>query len=154
EPKAELGGRLQELCANRTAELARSLIATLCESKNRILGLETRARHAHDESLAEAITRKPSQDDTRRYQKEAKLAMARHAERIIQDAAAQLEALLGELRTAWEERIDSCQGMEQLQAEVAAIESGASYRLQLVCNELREKITVQAVRLVLELSRP
>ncbi|HEX9101651.1 MAG TPA: hypothetical protein VF997_05585, partial [Polyangia bacterium] len=38
--------------------------------------------------------------------------------------------------------------------EVAAIEDGAAHRLALVCDELRETMTIQFVRLVLELSRP
>src|SRR5262249_50838369 len=102
----------------------------------------------------EALARKMRQGEARHQQEEAQLAMGRHAEQLIHDAGAGLEKLLADVRSAWEERIASCKGMEQLRAEVAAIESGASYRLQLVCDELREKITVSAVRVVLELSRP
>ena len=50
-------------------------------------------------------------------------------------------------------RIGACAGIELLRAEVAAIEDGAAHRLSLVCEELREKMTVQLVRLVLEQSR-
>jgi hypothetical protein len=154
DPTADLAGRLVQLCANRTAELARLLTATLCGCRNRILDLDRRARVSHEEHVAETLARKMRQGEARHQQEEAQLAMGRHAEQIIQDANAGLEKLLADVRNAWEERIASCKGMEQLRAEVAAIESGASYRLQLVCDELREKITVSAVRVVLELSRP
>ena len=54
---------------------------------------------------------------------------------------------------AGQTRIAACEGIEMLRAEVAAIEDGAAHRLSLVCDELREKMTVQFVRLVLEQSR-
>ena len=154
DPAADLGARLRELRAHRAAELARLLTATLCGCRNRILDLDRRTRAQHEERLAELGARRLPPAEARRHQEEAQLAMGRHAEQIIAGAVAQLERMLKEVRAAWHERIEGCRGSEQLRAEVGAIETGAAYRLQLVCDELREKITLGAVRVVLELSRP
>jgi hypothetical protein len=154
DASADLGARLQQLCTHRSAELARLLIATLCGCRNRILDLDRQKRQVHDERIEELLTHKLPQAEALRHKEEAQLAMGRHAESIIQEGAAALERMLRDVKKAWEDRISSCAGREQLRAEVGAIETGAPYRLSLVCDELREKITVQAVRVVLELSRP
>jgi hypothetical protein len=154
DPAADLGLRLRELRAHRAAELARLLTATLCGCRNRILDLDRRTRAVHQERLSELSNRRMPAADSRRHHEEAQLSMGRHAEQIIAGAGAQLERMVKEVRAAWHERIESCRGSEQLRAEVGAIESGAAYRLQLVCDELREKITLGAVRVVLELTRP
>jgi hypothetical protein len=80
--------------------------------------------------------------------------VVRHAQAIVDEAATRLEQLLAEVRTDWEARINACGAIEQLRTEVAAIEDGAAHRLSLVCDQLRETMTVQFVRLVLELARP
>jgi hypothetical protein len=152
---AALVGQLQLIREQRTAALARRVVATLCLCRNRIVDLDRHARAAHDERTRELGARRVPQADTvRREESNAQLPIARHAEKIVHDAAARLEQLLQEVRAAWERRIESCAGSEQLRAEVAAIEDGAAHRLALVCDELRETLTIQFVRLVLELSRP
>ena len=85
----------------------------------------------------------------------ASLPMARVAERVVQSAASQLELLVAEVRRDWQARISGLPGRRAAaRREVAAIENGAAHRLSFVCDELREAMTVQLVRLVLELSRP
>ena len=83
----------------------------------------------------------------------AQRPVAQQLERIVDEAASELERLVEEVRRGWTARIAACEGIEMLRAEVAAIEDGAAHRLSLVCDELREKMTVQFVRLVLEQSR-
>jgi hypothetical protein len=132
-------------------------VATLvCSCRNVISDLERGARVGYQARMNELLARHVLAPDAVRADEHAavQLPVARHAERIVQETATQLGQKLGEVRTGWAERIDSCAGIEQLRAEVAAIENGAAHRLSLVCDELRETMTVQFVRLVLELSRP
>ena len=153
--RAALLRRLELIVAERPVAVARRIVAALCLCRNRILDLDRRARAAHEERSGELGARCLDEVDViRREEAGAQLPIARHGEKIVQAAAARLEALLAEVRAAWQQRIDSCAGLEQLRAEVAAIEDGAAHRLALVCDELRETMTIQFVRLVLELSRP
>jgi len=153
--RAPLLVQLAAIRAERTVALGRRLVAALCLGRNRILELDQRARAAHDQRTRELAARTVVEAEVvKREEQGAQLPIARHAEKIVHDAAARLEQLLEEVRSAWEARIESCAGVEQLRAEVAAIEDGAANRLTLVCDELRENMTIQFVRLVLELSRP
>jgi hypothetical protein len=153
--RAALVTQLSAIAGQRTVGVARRLVAAVCLGRNRILELDQRARAAHDERMRELGARCLGEAEAvRREEAGAQLPIARHAEKVVQDAAARLEQLLEEVRGAWQARIDSCGGIEQLRAEVAAIEDGAANRLTLVCDELRENMTIQFVRLVLELSRP
>lgn len=153
--QAALARQLQLLCQQRDLAIARRIVATLCLCKNRILDLDVRARAAHQERARELAARRVDEADVvRREESSAQLPIARQAEQVVHDAAARLDVLLAEVRDAWQQRVDSCAGVEQLRAEVAAIEDGAAHRLALVCDELRETMTIQFVRLVLELSRP
>lgn len=152
----ELRQELAELRRARRVKAARFAAAALCSCRNQIVDLERRAQTAHRERVSELQACQVDAPDALRAQKqtEAQRPVARHAEEIVQEAAARLERLLAEARASWEERISACVGVEQLRTEVAAIENGAAHRLSLVCDELRESMTIQAVRLVLELSRP
>jgi hypothetical protein len=153
--RAALLALLQAIRGERTIALGRRLVAALCLGRNRILELVQRARSAHEGRTRELSARCLVEAEVvRREEQGAQLPIARHAEKIVHDAAARLEELLEEVRSAWQARIESCVGVEQLRAEVAAIEDGAANRLALVCDELRENMTIQFVRLVLELSRP
>lgn len=153
EALAEHALRLQR---DRPARIARQVAAALCGCRNQIRDAARRLRLGHEERIAELAARRVAEPDARRRQEEeaAQLPVARHAEALVQEAATRLEKLLAEARADWEARIAACAGAEQLRAEVAAIESGAAHRLSVVCDELRETITLQCVRLVLELSRP
>jgi len=123
--------------------------------RNRIVDVEARARSAHDERVRELAAHRVADREALRQREEsaAQLPVARQVEQIVHEAAARLERLLDEVRAAWEERVNGCAGIEQLRAEVAAVENGAAHRLSLVCDELRENMTLQFVRLVLERSR-
>jgi hypothetical protein len=155
--RSEIDGHLQRARDERPANLSRRVVAALFLCKNRILDLDRRARQAHQARLDELTACRIQGVDAAR-QKEQAVAAQRtipgHAEQIVAEAVSRLERLMKEARKAWEQRIDSCSGIEQLRAEVAAIESGAAHRLSLVCDELREHMTVQCARLILELSRP
>jgi hypothetical protein len=153
--QSALARQLEVIRDQRAVTVARRIVAALCLCRNHILDLDRRARAAHDERTREQAARRVDEDETvRREESGAQLPIARDAEQVVHDAAARLEALLKEVREAWQHRVDSCAGVEQLRAEVAAIEDGAAHRLALVCDELRETMTIQFVRLVLELSRP
>lgn len=153
--RAALVLQLELIADGREVALARRIVAALCLCRNHIVDLDRRARAAHDERSRELAARRVDEAEiVRREDAGAQLPIARHGEKVVQAAAARLEALLEEVRAAWQKRIESCAGLEQLRAEVAAIEDGAAHRLALVCDELRETMTIQFVRLVLELSRP
>ena len=153
--RATLVLQLELIADGREVALARRIVALLCLCRNHIVDLDRRARSAHDERSRELAARRVDEAEiVRREEAGAQLPIARHGEKVVQAAAARLEALLEEVRAAWQRRIESCAGLEQLRAEVAAIEDGAAHRLALVCDELRETMTIQFVRLVLELSRP
>jgi hypothetical protein len=147
---------LERVCERRPADIARRVAGLVCSCRNQIVDVAERARLASEARLGELAARRiaaPS-DFAAHAVATAQLPLARGAEQIVDEAATQLERLVDEARQAWEQRIDSCAGLEQLRAEVAAIENGAAHRLSLVCDELRETITVRLVRHVLELSRP
>jgi hypothetical protein len=151
-----LRARLRRLDERRPAEVARRVAAASCSLRNRVRDLEQRARHAHDERVKELAARRvpeaaPARDEQLAA---AQLPVARHAQETVDAAASQLEKLIDEVRHSWEQRIEGCLGLEQLRAEVTAIEDGAAHRLALVCDELREGVTIQFVRQVLELARP
>lgn len=154
--RAALLGELSRLRDRRPTELGRRAAALACSCRNRIVDVAERARHANDQRLGELVARRIAARDAFEQQAlaTAHLALARGAEQVVDAAATQLERLVDEARQAWEQRIDSCAGLEQLRAEVAAIEDGAAHRLSLTCDELRETMTVQLVRLVLDQSRP
>jgi len=153
--RAALLQQLQRVVDERPVAIARRIVAALCLCRNRIVDLDRRAHATHDERSRELAARRLDEADVVRGQESgAQLPIARQGEAIVQAAAARLETLLHEVRSAWQRRIESCAGVEQLRGEVAAIEDGAAHRLALVCDELRETMTIQFVRLVLELSRP
>ncbi|MCU1283518.1 MAG: hypothetical protein JWM53_7064 [bacterium] len=157
EPRApaELLRQLERVRGDRPAAIARRVAAALCMCRNRIVDVDARARSAHDERVRELAAHRVADREALRQREEsaAQLPVARQVEQIVHDAAARLERLLEEVRAAWEERVNGCAGIEQLRTEVAAVENGAAHRLSLVCDELRENMTVQFVRLVLERSR-
>ena len=157
EPRtpAELLYQLERLRRDRPAAIARRVAAALCMCRNRIVDVEARARSAHEKSARELETHRVLDREALRQREEsaAQLPVARQVEQIVHEAAARLEQLLDEVRKAWEERVNGCAGIEQLRTEVAAVENGAAHRLSLVCDELRESMTLQFVRLVLERSR-
>ncbi|MGZ3426456.1 MAG: hypothetical protein ACXVCV_07400, partial [Polyangia bacterium] len=152
---AELLLQLERVRADRPAAIARRVAAALCMCRNRIIDVDARARSAHDERTRELAAQRVGDREALRQREEAgaQLPVARQVEQIVHDAAARLERLLDEVRAAWEERVNGCAGIEQLRTEVAAVENGAAHRLSLVCDELRETMTLQFVRLVLERSR-
>jgi hypothetical protein len=153
--RSSLLRQLELVARERPVGVARRIVAALCLCRNHILDLDRRARAAFDERTRELTARRLEvAEAVRRQEASAQLPIARQADETVQAAAARLEALLHEVRAAWEERIESCAGIEQLRAEVAAIEDGAAHRLALVCDELRETMTIAFVRMVLELSRP
>jgi hypothetical protein len=147
--------RLAEVCARRVPEIARRITAALCDGRNQVIDVERRARQAHEQRIEELTARRVISPDRLRRETRAGAARtaARRANEIVDEAAGRLESLLTEVRNDWEQRIGSCAGLEQLRAEIAAIEAGATHRLSIVCDELREAMTLQFVRLVLELSR-
>jgi hypothetical protein len=151
----ELVGQLERIRGDRPVAIARRVAAALCMCRNLIVDVDARARSARDESLRELAARRVPDREALRQREEsaAQLPVARQVEQIVHDAAARLERLLDEVRAAWEERVNSCAGVEQLRTEVAAVENGAAHRLSLVCDDLRESMTLQFVRLVLERSR-
>ena len=151
----ELLRQLERIRRDRSAAIARRVTAALCLCRSRIIDAETLAQGAHEErSRALAACRVVDREALRqREEAAAQLPVARRAEQVVHDATVQLERLLDEVRAAWEERVERCAGYEQLRAEVAAVEDGAAHRLSLVCDELRETLTIQFVRVVLELSR-
>ena len=153
--RPSLVAQLERIAQQRPVGVARRIVAALCLCRNHILDLDRRARAAYDERTRELTARRVDvAEAVRRQEASAQLPIARQSDETVQAAAARLESLLAEVRAAWEERIDSCAGIEQLRAEVAAIEDGAAHRLALVCDELRETMTIAFVRMVLELSRP
>jgi hypothetical protein len=154
-PGEDLRERLEHLRDQRPLEIARRIVGVLCDCRNQVLDLERRARHAHEQRLADLTARRIASPQTlrRNAHAAAQPTAARQAHHIVDNAATRLESLLAEVRTDWEQRIASCAGLEQLRAEVAAIENGAEHRLSLLCDELKEEMTVQFIRLVLELSR-
>jgi hypothetical protein len=157
EPRArsELLRELERLGRDRPAAIARRVAAALCLCRNRIVDADGRAYGAHNERQRALSACRVGDPEALRQREEAatQLPVARRAAEVVHDATVQLERLLDEVRAAWEERVDSCVGFEQLRAEVAAVENGAAHRLSLVCDELRETLTIQFVRVVLELSR-
>jgi hypothetical protein len=157
EPRApgELLRQLERVRGERPAAIARRVATALCMCRNRIVDVEARARSAHDERVRELAAHRVGDREALRQREEAaaQLPVARQVEQIVHEAAARLEKLLDEVRVAWEARVDGCGGIEQLRTEVAAVENGAAHRLSLVCDELRESMTLQFVRLVLERSR-
>ena len=154
--RAELLRQLYYVRNQRPAVIARRVTAVLCLCRNRIVDANAAAHGAHDKHARELTACRVLDHGSLRQREEAaaQLPVARRAEQIVQDATVQLERLLDEVRVAWEARVDSCVGFEQLRAEVAAVEDGAAHRLSLVCDQLRETLTIEFVRLVLELSRP
>jgi hypothetical protein len=156
EPREPLLAELERARHRRPVDIARRAAAAVCSCRNQIRDVEHGARQAHQSRLNELTARriKDTQAIRRRERSNARRHVARRAEEIVQKAATQLEQLLAEVRRAWNERVDSCLGVEQLRAEVSAIENGAGHRLTLVCHELREAMTVAYVRLVLEICRP
>jgi hypothetical protein len=155
-PRNELFAHLERFRQERPAAIARQIAASLCICRDHILDLDRRARHAHEERESELSACRV--DDVaairQRQRANARHPVARDAEKIVQEAADRLERHIKEVRRDWEERITSCASDEQLRAEVAAIENGAAHRLSIICDELRESMTIQFVRLALELSRP
>jgi hypothetical protein len=155
DSSGDLRERLIQARDGRAPEIARRIAAALCDCRNQVIDLDRRARQTHEQRVEELTARRVTSPD--RMRREAHAAAqrmaARRASGIVDEAATRLESLLAEVRTDWERRIASCAGHEQLRAEVAAIENGAAHRLSIVCDELREAMTVQFVRLVLELSR-
>lgn len=151
----DLRARLEHLREQRLSEIARRLAAALCDCRNQVVDAEKRARHTHEQRLGDLTARRiVTPEQLRRDAHDAaQLPVARQASQIVDEAAGRLESLLAQVRTDWEQRIAACAGLEQLRAEVAAIENGAAHRLSLVCDELRESMTVHFVRLVLDLSR-
>jgi hypothetical protein len=151
----ELLPRILQIRDQRPAEVARRLAAALCSCRNQIVDLDERGRQAHQRRLgelsAETLAAPPNARD--RELALAQRPLAQELARIVDEAATELERLVEEVRRGWLGRIGACAGIELLRAEVAAIEDGAAHRLSLVCEELREKMTVQLVRLVLEQSR-
>jgi hypothetical protein len=152
----ELAAELERLGREHPTALGRRVAALVCSCRNLVSDLERGARVGYQARMNELLARHVLAPDAVRADEHAavQLPVARHAERIVQETATQLGQKLGEARTGWAGRIDSCAGIEQLRAEVAAIETGAAHRLSLVCEELRESLALQSVRVVLELSRP
>jgi hypothetical protein len=155
-PPSALRTGLERVRDRRPLELGRRVAAALCSTRNQIVESERRARQAHEERLAELERGRIAAPATvrSREQSAAQRPVAASAQEVIDEAASRLERLLDDVHQGWEERIASCVGIEQLRTEVAAIENGAAHRLSLVYDELRETMTIQLVRLVLELSRP
>lgn len=153
--RAEILRQLELVRADRPAAIARRVVAALYRCRTRIVDAHALAHQAHDARVNALAACRVADRQALRQSEEAaaQLPVARRAEQIVQDATVQLERLLEEVRVAWEARVDSCAGYEQLRAEVAAVEDGAAHRLSLVCDQLRETLTIQFVRLVLELSR-
>ena len=153
--RAELLRQLYYVRNQRPAVIARRVTAVLCLCRNRIVDANAAAHGAHDKHARELTACRVVDREALRQREEAaaQLPVARRAEQVVHDATVQLERLLDEVRAAWEERVERCAGYEQLRAEVAAVEDGAAHRLSLVCDELRETLTIQFVRVVLELSR-
>ena len=152
----ELLARVLSIRDQRPAEAGRRLAAALCSCRNQIVDLDERGRQAHELRVQELEAQKLVQPERAREREvaAAQRPIAQQLQRIVDEAATQLDKLVEEVRRGWLARITACEGIEMLRAEVAAIEDGAAHRLSLVCDELREKMTVQFVRQVLELSRP
>jgi hypothetical protein len=138
------------------AQVARRLASLLCRCREQIAEVDRRALKKHHERLDELVACRTREPDALRQRERAAVQkpVAQDADQIVREAAERLERLLAEVSEAWSQRITGCTALEQLRAEVGAIENGAAHRLSLVCDELREAMTVQFVRLVLELSRP
>jgi hypothetical protein len=151
----ELVARIERARQKRPADLARRATSALIKCRNQIVDLERRSRQTHQERINELGGRRVQDAEALRKEElaSAQLPLVRHAEEIVQEGATRLERLLEEARSDWAHRVSSCGGIEQLRAEVAAIEDGAAHRLSLVCDDLRETMTLQFVRLVLERSR-
>jgi hypothetical protein len=152
---AGLRANLEQLRDRHPAELTRRVIAALCSARNQILDLSERARKAHEQRLADlANARIPDAEPLRQREgASAQRELARRSGPLIDEAATRLEKLLDDVRLAWESRLEGCAGVEQLRAEAAAIENGAEHRLTIAYDELREHMTLQCVRLVLDLAR-
>ncbi len=152
----ELLAQVLQLRDQRPAEVGRRLATALCSCRNQIVDLDERGRQAHEVRVGE-LTAQELAAPARVREREvtaAQRTVAQQVERIVDEAATELERLVEEVRRGWQARVAACEGIELLRAEVGAIEDGAAHRLSLVCDELREKMTVQFVRLVLEQSRP
>jgi hypothetical protein len=145
--------RVVQLRVRHPIELAHRLCQALSSCRSQILALERRAHEERDQRLKALAAIAATQTLRQREEAAAQRPVVRHAQTIVDEAANQLERLLAEVRTAWEARIAACTAIEQLRTEVAAIEDGAAHRLSLVCDQLRETMTLQFVRLVLELAR-
>jgi hypothetical protein len=151
----ELIARVLQIRDQRPAEVGRRLATALCSCRNQIVDLDERGRQAHRARVGE-LTAQQLAAPARVREREltaAQRPVAQQLERIVDEAASELERLVEEVRRGWQARIAACDGIELLRAEVGGIEDGAAHRLSLVCDELREKMTVQFVRLVLEQSR-
>ncbi len=151
----QLRARVLQIRDRRPAEIGRRLAAALCSCRNQIVDLEERGRQAHQTRVGELDAQALAAPAAARDRElgAAQRPVAQQLERIVDEAATELERLVEEVRRGWQARIAACDGIELLRAEVAAIEDGAAHRLSLVCDELRERMTVRFVRLVLELSR-
>jgi hypothetical protein len=154
-PAGELRTRLEGLRDRHPQELVRRIIAALCSVRNEIVDLTDRARKANEQQLADLRGARVADPKTLRQREglAARRELARQTSRVMDESAARLEKLLEDVRKAWESRLEGCSGLEQLRAEAAAVEDGAQHRLTLAYDELRESMTVQCVRLVLELTR-
>jgi hypothetical protein len=155
EGREALCEKLERLRSERSLLVARGALAALRGCRSRIQEIDERAQKAHQERLRELAGCRVGARETLRQRElgAAQRPVSRDAEKIVQDAAELLEKLMEKARADWAERIESTTSIEQLRGEVAAIESGAAHRLSLLCDELRESMTIEFVRLVLALSR-
>jgi len=152
----QLVRRLAQLEAQRPVEQTRRVAAALHALRERLVESERHERRTY-QARVEALAARRTADPAGLKQRELATVQrraAREAERIAEEAVQLLEERLGEARLAWQERISACTAVEQLRSELTTIEDGAAHRLSLVADELREAITLGAVRQVLEFSRP
>jgi hypothetical protein len=150
----ELLRQLERLRHLYPVDRARRLAAALRMCRGRVVDLDNRARQSHKQRVDELAASRADQGELRAQAVAAEAQLPVEIDRLLKESLARWPGLLDEVGRDWEARIEGCSGMEQLRAEVAAIEDGSAHRLAVACDELRDGLTIQLVRLVLELSHP
>jgi hypothetical protein len=150
----ELYAQIEQLRQLQPIDVARRLAASLRRCRGNVVDFDRHARHAHLERERELTASRIDTTLFGDHMSRAGAELPREVERLLGESTRRWNQLLDEVERDWKQRTASCGGLEQLRAEVMAIEEGSAHRLSIARDELRDALTIELVRLVLQRMHP